>query len=360
MKKYFRNEILSNDLYHVEYQPGVKLNQNESPWDVPLELKVQITERLIKTDWNRYPVDDDYKQIKETLAREHGVLPNQVVLSNGSNTIIQALVNIISPTSKIILLDPSFSVYELQANLHGNKVIKVPLSEDFELLTEKTISTIKKERPGLVMIANPNSPTGTLFDKKSLYRIIQTANCPVVIDEAYFYFTAETVMEWMSEFDNLIILRSLSKAMALAGVRFGYAITHYEIAHNIEKFLIPYRMSRITCITVEEILKNPTYVTEYTQNIVKERGRLFSKLQTIEGVRVFPSEAIYLLLKIENASAIAQKLMEENVLVRNIDNGTTLKDCLRVTVGTPDENDTFLMTLKKVKNELKKPVETEL
>jgi len=354
MKKYFRTEVEETDIYQIPYRPGIKLDQNESPWDIPIELKVAITEKLIKADWNRYPLTEDYKPILRKLAKEHDVLLEQFVLSNGTNTIVQALISMIPHNSKVLILDPSFSHYENQIQLQGRKLVKVPLSEDFELLPERTITAIKKEKPALILIANPNAPTGTLFDKKSLYRIIQMANCPVVIDEAFFYFTAETAMDWLNDFSNLIILRSFSRAAALAGVRFGYAVTDSDIAHTIEKCLTPFRLSKISCLIIEEILNHPKYIQEHAQSIIKERGRLFSKLQTIDGVQVFPSEANFLLLRMDKAKEVTKKLFEdEKVVIRDVSNDTTLENCLRVTVGTPAENDMLLMALKRVKNDLK-------
>ena len=275
-------------------------------------------------------------------------MPDQITIANGSNILIQALINILPQSAKVLILDPTFVVYEHQASLHGNKVIKVPLSEDFELLAEKTLTVIKKEKPGLIFIDNPNAPTGSLFEKRNLYRIIQAAGCPVVIDEAYYPFTDETVVDWLSDFDNLIVMRTLSKAMALAGIRFGYTMASIEIAQQIEKFLMPFRLSKIVSVIVDEILDHSDYMQGYVKNIVKERGVLFAKMQKIEKIRVFPSEANFLLFRVENPRDVAQKLLNEKVLVRNVSNDGMLKDCLRVSVGTAEENEQFLVALKKV------------
>lgn len=345
VEKYFKKEIQEAGLYRLMHQEGVKLNQNESPWDIPLDTKVRITERLLKTDWNRYPLDD-FIELTENLAKYYGVQPNQICVSNGSNTLIQAIVQCIPSKSKVLILDPTFVIYEMQAVLNGNKVIKVPLSEDFELLTERTLTTIKKEKPGLIFIPNPNAPTGTLFDKRSLYRIIEMADCPVVIDEAYYPFTEETVIEWLADFENLIVMRTFSKALALAGIRFGSIIARAEMAEQIEKFLMTFRISKITCVIINEVLKDTSYMQDYVKKIVKERGRLFSELQKIPGVEVFPSEANFLLFRLEESQTIFEGLCRDKVLVRNVNNDGPLKNCLRVAVGTPEENDLFLTTLK--------------
>ncbi|MBF0106991.1 MAG: histidinol-phosphate transaminase [Deltaproteobacteria bacterium] len=347
MHNYFRNEIIEGDFSHADLQEGTPLNRNECPFDIPLDIKVRITERLLRSDWNRYPAQDIIT-LQKKLALKSGLQPDQFIVANGTDSLVQSLINIINPHHKVLTLDPSLSVYETQARLHGNKVIKVPLSEDFELQTEKTLTTIKKEKPGLIFIANPHTPTGSLFDKKSLYSIIQTARCPVVIDEAYYPLTEETALSWLDDFENLIIMRSFSRAFALAGVRFGFMVAHVDITSQIEKFLLPYRISIITSTIVEEILNHPDYVKENIKAILSERARLFSNMQKINDLTVYPSEANFLLFKVTNARDIAKKLKDEKILVKNVSDDTTVKNCLRVTVGSPEENDLFLTVIRKI------------
>lgn len=346
-EKYIRQEVLTSSLYHVREGEGIKLSQNECPWDLPLELKVQIMERLLKTDWNRYPINA-VERMREKLAAFCGVEPGQLVMSNGSNTIVQALVNVVPRKARILVLDPSFVVYEIQVLLAGNKLVKVPLSEDFELLTEKTIAAIKKEKPGLIFIANPNAPTGTLFEKRSLHRILETADCPVVIDEAYYEFTKETVLNWMADFEHLIVMRTFSKAVAIAGMRFGFIIAHPALAAEAEKFLMTFRLPVSTCVIVEEILKQPQYIEGYVEQIVQERARVFSKMQKIANVRVYPSSANFLLFRVADAAAVAGSFLEQKIQVRNVSNEGALNHCLRVAIGTREENDAFLKALGRV------------
>lgn len=346
MKGFFRQEILDAPFYRVDHDVGVKLSQNECPWDIPLALKVKISERLLKIDWNRYPLTE-LLQLQKKIARWHGIMADQVAIANGSNVLIQALVNIIPQQGKVLILDPTFVVYEMQAALAGHKVIKVPLSENFELLTEKTLATIKKEGPNLVLIANPNAPTGTLFDKMSLHRILEAAKCPVVIDEAYYPFTDETVLSWLNDFDHLIVMRTFSKAFALAGVRCGYLMGAGELTEQLEKFLMSFRLSTLAIAIVEEVIDNHAYVKEYAQKIVAERSRVFAEMQKIDNVHVFHSAANFLLFRVPDAAQLAKKLMKGGIIVRNVGNGGALENCLRVGIGSPQDNDTFLSVLKK-------------
>lgn len=155
-------------------------------------------------------------------------------------------------------------------------------------------------------------------------------------------------MEWLDDFENLVILRTFSKAMALAGVRFGLMISSTDISREVEKFLMIFRISKVTSVIIDEALDHMDYMEQYVKDIVKERGRVFSQMQKIERIQVFPSEANFLLFRVEDANDVCRKLLEEKIIVRNVDDGHKLKNCLRVGVGTSEENDLFLDALRRV------------
>lgn len=346
MESFFRKEILAAPLYTVLHEPGIKLNQNESPWDVPLELKVAIAERLIRLDWNRYPLEEPV-QLKKKVAKFHSLWADQVVLANGTNVLIQALVNATSHGSKVLTLDPSFSVYDIQARLFGNELVKVALNEDFSLPVEAVLRAIKKEKPSLIFIPNPNAPTGNLFEKQGLHRIVAAANCLTVIDEAYYPFSGETVVDWLKDFQQLVILRTFSKAFAAAGVRFGYAIADSEVALHLEKSLMPYCVARTTCTIIDELLSHPEFVDKYVKDVIQARDHLFFKMQEIASITVFPSHANFILFRVPHAKSTAQKLLKHGVVVRNVSNDERLKNCLRVTAGSVSDNEAFLKALRQ-------------
>lgn len=346
----FRQDVVDSPGYGVAHvENAIKLNQNESPWDLPIELKVAITEKLIKTDFNRYPLADPLV-LKKKLAKTLHVMADQIALANGSNVLIQALVNATSfrNKGKVLVLDPSFAVYSMQAELFGCQVIRVPLGENFLLSHDAVIAAIKKENPTLIFIANPNAPTGNLFAKESLYKIVKAAQCLTVIDEAYYPYSNETLIDWLSEFQHLLILRTLSKAFALAGVRFGYAIADTEIIFQIEKVLLPFCLSSIACAIAGEALDHSGYVKDYTKIVLKERRKLFDELQKFKTLTAFPSDANFILFRVEDSIRVAKELKHRNVLVRDVGDGKRLKNCLRVSVGTPEENRTFLLALREV------------
>jgi histidinol-phosphate aminotransferase len=346
----FRKDVLSAKAYVVPHvEDAVKLNQNESPWDLPIQLKVAITEKLIKTDFNRYPLAEPL-QLKKKIAKHDKVLTDQIAVSNGSNVLIQAIVNATSlkPRGKVMVLDPTFVVYAHQAEVFGIPVVKVPLGENFALSHEAVIAAIRKEAPSVLFISNPNAPTGNLFAKESLYKIVKAAPCLTVIDEAYYPFSNESLVDWLADFPHLVILRTLSKAFALAGVRVGYAIGEPDVIAQIEKVMMPFCLSTIACVIAMEVLDHADFVAGYVKDVLKQRRKLFDEMQQIAGVTAFPSDTNFILFRSERAAEIVRELKTRGLLVRDVNDGNRLKDCLRVSVGTPEENQEFLKALKEI------------
>lgn len=346
--KFFRPEVEEARAYGIVIsEPGVKLDQNESPWDVPLELKVAITEKLIKTDFNRYPLEDVI-DFKKQLARLNNIFPDQVVASNGSNVLIQALTLLIKPRGKVFIMEPTFPVYRMQAELFGHKVIAIPLSDDFHLQPDLMLAAIKKENPNLIFIANPNAPTGNLFAKEKLYKILKAAACLTVIDEAYYPYSGETLLDWLNEFPHLVILRTLSKAFGMAGVRAGYAMGDADVIFQLSKVLLPFCLSRVAIAIASEVINHTGVIEKNVKQILKERRRIFEEMQKIEGVSPFPSDSNYITFRSPNSVWLQRELKKRGVIIRDVADANRLKNCLRVTIGTSEENTLFLQAMKEV------------
>lgn len=344
----FRAEVEAARAYGiVKSEPGIKLDQNESPWDLPLELKVAITEKLIKTDFNRYPLEDVI-EFRKQLARSNNVFPDQIVMSNGSNVIIQALCLLIKPKAKVLVMEPTFPLYRMQADLFGHKVISIPLSEDFRLQPELVLATIKKENPNLIFIANPNAPTGNLFSKERLYKIVKAANCLTVIDEAYYPYSGETLIDWLNEFPHLVILRTLSKAWGLAGVRVGYAMGDADLIYQLSKVLLPFCLSRVAIAIASEVLNHPEHIEKNVKQILKERQHVFESLQKIEAITPFPSDSNYITFRSPNSVWLQRELKKRGIIVRDVADDKRLQNCLRVTIGTAEENTAFLKAVQSI------------
>jgi len=344
--KYFRQEVLDLPAYHLEAHKGIKLNQNESPWDIPVDVKTAVVEELLRVPWNRYPLDDS-PTVQKKLARLFNVWPDNILFANGSNVLIQALTIATSIERDIMVVDPTFSVYEIEAKLLGNRIVRVPLNDDFSIPEELFLKTMRKIKPGIIFIPNPNAPTGNLFEDSTIYKIIEQAECLVVIDEAYYPFSDTTYVQAVKDHDNLVVLRTFSKAFALGGLRLGTMIADAEVCSQVQKCLLPFCVSRLTYAAASVILDHVQYMDDYAKVIVEQREELVELLKRFESIKVYPSKANFVLFEVPDASDLFKKLVHSGVIVRQVNDGRRLKNALRVSIGTPEENAHFLQMLSK-------------
>ncbi|EKD41421.1 MAG: hypothetical protein ACD_73C00724G0003 [uncultured bacterium] len=346
--RFFRKEILDLPAYHLEEYPGTKLNQNESPWDIPVGLKAQVIENLLKTPWNRYPLGD-LVILKKKLAKMLGVWADNIAFANGSNVLIQAFILACSVGKNIMVVDPTFGVYETEGKILGNKINRVPLNpEDFTLDTNLFLSEMRKLKPKLIFIPNPNAPTGNLIDLESIRAIIEAAHCPVIIDEAYYPFSGVTVLEWTKNYSNLAVLRTFSKAYALGGLRLGYLVADTDIIRQVEKCLLPFCVSKITIAAALAVLDDTDYMHQYVDQICLERQRVFENLKNFEGIKVYPSATNFILFEVTDSDLVFKNLVSQGIIIRQIGDGRRLTNALRVSIGSADENDRFLKALQQV------------
>jgi histidinol-phosphate aminotransferase len=343
--KFFRKEVLDLPAYHLDELPGTKLNQNESPWDIPVDLKALIIENLLKTPWNRYPLGD-IVLLKKKLAKILGVWPDNIAFANGSNVLIQAFLLATAVGKNVQIVDPSFSVYEIEANLLGNTVHRFPLNpKDFSLDAPNFIKEMKRIKPKIIFIPNPNAPTGNMFELASIRAIIEAATCPVVIDEAYYPFSGTTILEWTKNYEHLAVLRTFSKAYALGGLRLGYLVADTEVIRQVEKCLLPFCVSKITIATALTVLDHTDYMHQYVDILCLERQRVYEGMQKIEGITIYPSATNFIFFEVPDAQHTFKELVSQGVVIRQINDGRRLTNALRVSIGSPEENDRFLKTL---------------
>ncbi len=333
--------------YHLD-QPAhrIKLNQNESPYDLPEPLKQEVLRRLALAPWNRYPLPFP-QDLQEKIAQAEGWKSDGVVVAAGSNLLIQAIIVAGAVDGKILTVNPTFSLYGLEGELLGNKIIAVPLEKDFSLPVERFLGAIRKHKPQLIFLPNPNAPTGNLFPEEVLLEIIRTSKSLVVIDEAYCHFARYSLLPRLAKFPNLILVRTLSKAFSLGGVRVGYAMTAPSVAKELHKVVLPFNVNAFSAITAEVVLQNPDYVEQRVQEVITEREWLFQEMKKISHLKVYPSQANYLLFRSPKVKQIFAGLIKQGILIRQI-TGKGLEHSLRVTIGSPDENRAFLTALKSV------------
>ena len=351
--RWVRPEIRALDAYQVPDPAGlVKLDAMENPYVWPRDLREQWSRRLREVSVNRYP-DPRARPLADAL-RDTMAIPADagLILGNGSDEIIQMLALTLGGAGRTLLtVEPGFAMYEMIARFTGMDYAGVPLTApDFGLDVEAVIDAIGQSEPALVFIAVPNNPTGNLFGEEDLLRIIGAAPGLVVIDEAYAPFTDATLLPRVGEFPNLAVMRTVSK-MGLAGLRLGLLAGPPEWTVEIDKTRLPYNINVLTQESAAFALRHKQVLDDQTQRIRADRGILFEALERQDGVRPYPSDANFILFRTGPVSGprVHAGLRERGVLIKNLDGAhPLLRDCLRVTVGTPEENRRFLGALADV------------
>ncbi len=345
-----RPEIRALGAYHVPDPAGlIKLDAMENPYTWPEDLKSEWLEVLRGAAINRYP--DPQGQVVQSALREAMGIPGSqgVLLGNGSDELIQMLaLTVAGPGRKVLALEPGFVMYRMIALFAGMDYVGVPLrSEDFSLDLPAVLEALEREGPALTYIAYPNNPTGNLFDEAAVCRIIESAPGLVILDEAYAPFTDRSFLMRLGHWPNLLVLRTVSK-MGLAGLRLGYLAGPTAWLHEIDKTRLPYNINVLTQASAAFALRHRAVLDAQTQAIRAERGRLFTALAKLPGVQPYPSDANFILLRLPagRANAVFAGLKQRGVLVKNLTAAhPLLHDCLRVTVGLPEENQAFLKAL---------------
>ncbi len=335
--------------YRVEggQQAEIKLNQNESPFDVPMWLKEEIMGEFIKEPWNRYPDILPYRGM-QVYADFLGISPDSVMMSNGSNEMLYTIfLACLGPGRKILIPDPSFSLYEKIAMLLQSQIVTVPMRANLDFDLEAIVRTAQDEAVDFIVLSTPNNPTGKSLSFEEIRLIAHSSDAIVLVDEAYIEFSRQrSVLELIDELPNLVVLRTMSKALALAGIRIGFAIASPLLMAEIAKPKIPFASSRLAEITLTKVLANYSLVTDAVSYILHERERLFAALLNIDGVEPFLSDTNFLIIRVSDAGTLFQSLQSQGILVRNVSGYHLMKNCLRFNVGLVDENQRLIEKLR--------------
>ncbi|MDI1231212.1 MAG: histidinol-phosphate transaminase [Methylobacter sp.] len=347
----FRKEVLAMSAYKVADATGlIKLDAMENPYSWPEDIKTDWLETLKDCPLNRYP-DPEARQLTATIKRLNRI-PDQfdVLLGNGSDEIIQLLLMALPASACVLAPDPGFVMYKqlslcLGLNYHG-----IPLLADsFDLDLPVMLAAIEKHQPSVIFLAYPNNPTGNLFSEASIRDIIKTAKGLVVIDEAYSPFADASFISSLGQYDNLLVMRTVSK-LGLAGLRLGYIAGTPNIIEQLHKIRLPYNINSLTQISANFALSNKALFDQQTQQICAERSVVFNRLNALNGITVYPSAANFILFKTpkNRANDIFTSIKQQGVLIKNLSaQGGLLADCLRVTIGKPEENTAFITALTK-------------
>lgn len=351
LKKTIRQDIQSMHAYAIQNSAGlVKLDAMENPFRLPEHLQRELGERLGRVAINRYPVGCVADVIAALSA--HVKLPpgGKLMLGNGSDELISLLALACDvPGAAVLAPLPGFVMYEMSAKLQGLKFIGVPLSAEFELDEAAMLAAVETHRPAITYIAYPNNPTANLFDEGAVERIVAAVGRQdglVVIDEAYQPFSSRTWMDKVEQHEHVLVMRTLSK-FGLAGVRLGYLVGAAALIDEIDKVRPPYNVSALNAEAALFAIEHADAYAAQAEVLRAERAKLLRVLTGMAGVKPFPSEANMILVRVPDSKRAFEGMRARGVLVKNIEGlHPLLANCLRLTVGTPDENLLMIDALK--------------
>jgi histidinol-phosphate aminotransferase len=343
LNKLLRKNILgmnpyssARDEYKDIQNDMVFLDANENPFD---------------SDLNRYP-DPQQTDLKTLISKQKNVAANQILLGNGSDEVLDLIFRAFCEPNidSIITLPPTYGMYDVLANLNTVENLQVPLSSDFQLEVDAILATIKAQTK-LLFICSPNNPSGNTVDRIAIERLLNGFQGLVVIDEAYIDFTEESSwIQSLNAYPNLIVTQTLSKAYGLAGIRLGICYASEEIIAVLNKIKPPYNINTLTQDAALKALQNKDIVSDQITTVLKERSRLIKAFKTYDFIKkIHPSEANFILIKVDDANKRYDELIKKGIVVRNRSSQLNCENCLRITVGTPSENAQLLTLLKTLK-----------
>lgn len=344
-----RPEILGMQAYHVADSAGmVKLDAMENPYRLPPSMKAELGALLAEVEINRYP-DPTGTALRELLRRKmHVPQGMDVLLGNGSDDLIQMITFALArPGAVVMYPDPTFVMYKLNAILAGMRPVSVQTNSDFSLDRKAFLEAIEEHSPALVYVAYPNNPTGALFESADIEELIRATDGLVVLDEAYHVFAQKSFMSRLPEFPNLVVMRTVSK-LGLAGIRLGYLAGSAEWLQEFNKVRQAYNVNVLTQAAASYVLGKLDVLEAQAATIRGERKVLHDGLAALPGVTVYPSAANFFLTKVPDGPRSFASLKSQGVLVRNFHGAhPLLANCLRITVGTPDENRVLLSAMRE-------------
>lgn len=310
---------------------GVFLDANENPYNNGI---------------NRYP-DPYQSELKEVLAELKGVPTSNILLGNGSDEVLDLLFRAFCEPKQdnVVITAPSYGMYKVLANLNNVELKEVLLEEDFSLNTDEILEVVD-ENTKMILLCSPNNPTGNMIDFNVIEKLLINTNCLVVVDEAYIDFsTKKSCVDELSNYNQLVVSQTLSKYYGMAGLRLGMCFSNEDIIAVLNKIKPPYNINTLTQQKAIELLQNVN--DDYKKEVINERTKLAKALSEMPFVvKVYPSEANFILVKTIDANSIYNQLLEKKIIVRNRTNEPLCENCLRITVGTPEENQILINELK--------------
>jgi histidinol-phosphate aminotransferase len=335
--------------YRVPTPPHrIKLNQNEHPRELPAAVRRRILARMGDADWSRYP-PFPADGIRRRLARRFRLPVESILVGHGSNEVVlSAALATLRKGSRVVVPSPSFPVFERVAAICEATIARVPFSRELAYPVDLLEREASRPSTRLVFLASPNNPTGSVLRPEDAARIARSTRALVVVDEAYAEFAARTHRPLLDRAKNVVVTRTFSKAFALAGLRLGWAMGRPEVIARLEAATLPFSIDRFAQIAAEEMLDRPGDVRAAAQEVRRERERVRRALAALDGVRPYPSEANFLLVRFPDGRRMWNALLARGILVRDVSAHPALANCLRITIGRPRENEALLAAVREV------------
>jgi histidinol-phosphate aminotransferase len=347
-----RDEIAALSAYPVQAAAGmIKLDAMENPYAFPEALRPGLAAALASATLNRYP-SAAAEELKQAIRAAMQVPPElELLLGNGSDEIIQLIAMACArPGAALLSVEPAFVMFRMIATFCGLDYLGVPLRSDFSIDEAAMLATIKAKKPALSFIAYPNNPSGNLFDRAVIRRLIKACGAHgglVVIDEAYFAFSSESFLDEITRYPNVVLMRTVSK-LGLAGARLGILIGRRDWLDEFDKLRLPYNINVLTQAAATFAMRHYGALLAQAAELNSERERLGTAIDRMAGIARFPSQANFILVKVADADQTFRALLSRKILVKNT--GKThplMANTLRLTVGTPAENDAMIGALRE-------------
>ena len=346
IEQWLRSDIKNIDAYHVPVSKDmIKLDAMESPFGVPEDLKVEFLKCIEQSEVNRYP-EADPSPLKDTL-RSLMDIPDEfgILLGNGSDELIQLLALACSKDDLIMSFEPSFVMYELVSKYVNLEYFGVQLDSNFDINLNDALLIIEREKPKIIFIAYPNNPTGNCFDYDAIIEIIKSTNSMVILDEAYYAYSDKSFLSEISNFPNLLVLRTISK-IGFAGLRLGLLIGDQETIAQLNKLRLPYNINALTQTSANFLLQDKQRIINNAQIIIEERRRLAHELSLFSKFKVYPSQTNFILVHSEDAHSLHTALKENGILIKGFPKGSKLSNFIRISVSEPVENNMLIDAIR--------------
>ncbi len=344
----YRSKLAEMPSYDVVERPWkIKVNANECGMNLPPMVEDRIMGRLSRVAFNRYP-NEDLENLMEAIADNYGLQKENVLIGNGSSEIIEKLFFAFGGRNMTIVYpQPSFSMYKIYAKAAEAKSIAVDMNpEDYSLNVRAFIQTVNDSKASLAVVCNPNNPTGNALTLEEIEDIAQHTSCALLVDEAYVEFYGQSATALLKKYPKLLVARTFSKAYGLAAIRCGYLLGDAEVINMVAKTFMPYHMDVLTLVTADTVFQMRDEYVPRIQQMIAERNRMSALYAELPGFTVYPSQTNFILVKYDKAVAMNEDLAAQSIGLRSFGSAPGLENCLRISMGTREEND---MVYKAVK-----------